>query len=191
MKKLICCFALCLLTTFVTVQGYCASMTLPPIEVTAEVKAHLTLTLQIHDGLSFSDPVVTKMIFGVLVLDEVTNTYSSPKVFTIEAKAHSNSVPYIVTQTGTVLTNTTGQTLPTLTQIVEPNANGEPIRVGAHYGTKGTWVGVSKVIYDSGSGGKLEVLNARYTVASDGVNNITVDQNVGVYSATITYTVTA
>jgi hypothetical protein len=170
------------------------SVTTPPIEVSAEIQALMQLKITIHDGESLSDPTVTLMNFDKLVLDETTSNYSASHVFTIEAEPKTSSREYVITQTGTRLTAPAGDMLPVGCLIVTPNAINETPKTGAIYGIQQTWVSANAVVYTSNNKGQRDVINARYTVSSDpslgSYDVIDVDQQGGLYTATVTYTLT-
>ena len=171
-----------------------SSVTTGAIQVSAEIVPILQLTLKIHDGQDFSGPIVTLMNFDKLVLDNATLTYSSSHVFTIEATALSSGRKYSVTQTGTQLVDPVNDKLPVGCSILTPNAMNVPSNPGAHYGSQQSWVGNAETVYTSNSSGGHETLNARYTLSSDAglgsTDKMDADLHSGVYSATVTYTLT-
>jgi hypothetical protein len=171
-----------------------SSVTVGPIQVTAEIVPVLQLSLIIHDGADLSKPVVTVMNFDKLVLDQSKYTYASSHVFTVEATALSSGRKYTITQTGTQLTAPTGEKLPVGCQIITPNAINAAPATGGTYGTQQTWVVTSGTVYTSNAAGQHDVINARYSLSSDpglgSYDNIDADSHSGVYSATVTYTLT-
>jgi len=170
------------------------SYTAPAIQVSAEVDAILQLTITIYDGINTSAPVVTSMNFGSLVLNQSNFTYASSHEFTVTVTALTSGRKYTVSQTGTQLTDSSGDKMPTGAQIVTPNAMTVTPDSGAHYGNQQTWVGNSLTVYTSNPTGQRDTINARYTLSSDSALGSTTvidaDQAGGNYSATVTYTLT-
>jgi hypothetical protein len=169
------------------------SVTTSPIEVSAEIAAVLELTVKVHAGASIDDPVVTKIGFSTLVLDDNEEFYSSANVFTIEANARTAGRKYSITQTGNALLSCTQQ-LPNGAYIVTPNALGIAPKSGASYGLQKTAVSSGLLVYSSNDKGQRETINARYTLSSDAglgsYEQISGDQQAGIYTATLTYTLT-
>ena len=186
--------ALMMMWLVMPVMAATGSYTAPAIQVSAEIVPLLQLTIKIHDGQDFSGPVVTLMNFDKLVLDNTALTYASSHVFTVEATALSSGRKYSVTQTGTQLTDPASDKLPVGCEIVTPNAMNVTPNSGAHYGSQQSWVGNTETMYTSNNSGQRETLNTRYTLSSNpalgSTDKMDADLHGGVYTATVTYTLT-
>lgn len=182
---------------------FAASTSTSAISVAASIPASLTISAVLHKNSS-TGTTVTSMDFGTLKEDVANELRSSTNGSTGTGSvvamltANSQSLPYVISQTGTALSNGS-TTIPsgacTFVPVYASQDNGGASDPGT-LGSADTWVSTTgKTIYTSDSAGSLRTIQAHYSVTGDpnaGATTIVpVNQASGSYSATVTFTVTA
>lgn len=183
--------------------GSAATVSSAAVPVSVIVDGSLSMNLTLRKNSS-TGAVISGMNFGEL--KEVvpgtlrTSTTSSTGTGNVTAviSANSHSLPYIITQSGTVLTNGSS-TIPAGACTVVPvyatqDNGGASLPSGASLGSAGSWVG-NKTLYSSeSSNAAIRVFQAIYSVTDDPAAGATgavpVNQATGTYTGTVTFTVT-
>ena len=176
-----------------------------PIDITASVSSELTLKVVLHKN-DFAGAVVTAINFGELV-DIGTGTLRSSPTSTTGTgavaafiTANSHGVPYTITQTGTVLDNGAGATLPTgactVVPVYEPLDNGGAAKPPtAVLGDKLPWF-PGTTIYTSElvAPASVRTIQAYYSVTDDpaagATTGVPLNQASGTYTGSTVITVT-
>ena len=204
MKKIISFTVIAVMALGFVVPAFAATTSTAPIATSATVLGGLTLSVTLKKN-DFAGAVVTSMNYGNLV-DIGTGTLRSTATGSTGTgavaafiSANSQSLPYTITQVGTVMSNGS-TTLPNGALNVVPvyataDNGGLGIPAGAALGTKGTWVG-SRTLYTSEPGSAaIRTRQAIYSVTDDpaagATSGVPQSQATGIYTGTVTITVTA
>ena len=172
--------------------------------VTASASVQSALNLQVTitetvNGTQSSTPL-SAMNFGQLTANQFGGMDpASGRFFTVYLTGQTQTLPYVISQTGAALSNG-ATTLPTGAQFVvpvyNPSDNGNAtLPAGAVLGTNGTWVATNKTLYDSeNTNAQARTIQAQYYLRGDpalGAGNfIPSSQASGNYTGQITYTIT-
>lgn len=185
--------------------AYAATATSGAIGTSATVTAGLTLDVVLRKNDS-GGAVITSMNFGGLknigtgtLRSSSTGSTTTGNV-TAMITANSQSLPYVITQTGTAMSNGS-TTLPSGACTVVPvyaaaDNGGASMPSGAVLGTAGTWVATGKVLYDSeNTAAAIRTIQAVYSITDDpaagSTAGVPLNQAAGNYTGTVTITVTA
>ena len=188
-----------------TPSAFAAFTSTPSIDITAVVPSDLTLSVIMHKN-DFAGVVVTAINFGTLVDIGTGTLRSSPTSTTATGavaafiSANSHGVPYVITQTGTLLDNNAGSTLDAGACTVVPvyadaDNGGAVIPPTATLGPKGSWVGTT-TIYTSEpvAPASVRTIQAYYSVTDDpaagATSGIPLNQASGTYTGTTVIMVT-
>lgn len=187
-------------------SAYAASVSKPPVNVSAEVSSNLQLNLALFKNSVDAANNITAsnaMNFGTLHDIGTGTLRSTPTGSTgigsviALVSAVSSGVPYVITQTGTQLTSGSN-TLPagacTVVPVYAAADNGGQALVGT-LGTKGTWVATDKTLYTSNAAADVRQIQYHYSITDDSnagaTTGVPTNQAAGTYTATVTFTVTA
>jgi hypothetical protein len=183
-------------------SAFATTATSGPYTISASVDGTLTMSVALKKNSS-TGAALTSMDFGKLVdigtgtlRSSATSTTGTGNV-TAMISANSHALPYVISQTGTVLSNGV-QTLPsgacTVVPGLYPADNGGAANVGT-VGTAGTWVATGKTLYTSNATGDIRTIQAAYSVTDDSAAGATtgvpLNQASGTYNGSVTFTVTA
>lgn len=186
-------------------SAFAASVSKPPVNVSAIVSSSLSLNLALFKNSVAAPNDITAgnaMPFGTLQNIGTGTLRSSPTgstgIGSVVAllSAISTGAPYTITQNGTIMTSG-ANTLPagatTVVPVYSPEDNGGAPLVGT-MGTPATWVNASKVLYTSNAAADTRVIQAHYSVTDDpaagATTGVPLSQAAGTYTATVTFTVT-
>lgn len=192
-----------------------ATLSSPLFNAKAVVSGETTMTVVLRKN-DFQGAEVQSMDFGTLVEKTFTDPNNPAKVYKslrsdttgstgtaailawITANTHGN--PYVVSQSGTALTNG-GNMIPagccTVVPVYNATDNGGAAQPGgSKVGDKGTWVMPDKPLYTSESGSaQMRTISCFYSITDDPATGATaacpIGQPVGIYSGTVTFTVTS
>ena len=183
-----------------------ASVSKPPVNVSAEVSSTLQLNLALFKNSVDAANNITAanaMNFGTLqdlgtgtLRSSTTGSTGTGSVIAF-ISALSSGTPYTITQTGTQLTSGSN-TLPagacTVVPVYAAADNGGQALVGT-LGTKGTWVATDKTLYTSNAAADVRQIQYHYSITDDSnagaTTGVPTNQAAGTYTATVTFTVTA
>ena len=205
MKKIISLAVIVVIGFGSVAPAFAASTSTAPITTSATVLSALTLNVTLRKNSS-TGAVITAMDFGTLNNSLATGTLRSTTTgstgtgnATAMISANSQSLPYTITQSGTVLSNGS-TTLPNGALTVVPvyasaDNGGASLPAGAVLGTAGTWIG-SRTLYTSEAGpAAIRTIQAVYSVTDDpaagSTAGVPLNQAPGTYTGTVTITVTA
>lgn len=193
MKKVIITLQLLTAPLFLAASAHAAdSVTVP---FAASVQSVLELGVEIRE---FRDGLVTNygassMNFGTLKSDVTQGPMRGDKYFDIYLHPNSSGRPYRLTQSAAALTNGT-TTLPAGACVMTPwpvNKDGQPYPAGAITGTRGSFIGTNKIIYQSDPAGSYTPVAFTYAISNDPNAGATAlvpaDQAGGTYSSSITF----
>ncbi len=202
MKNWIGALFICGLSFSAIEAAYGASSSSNPIAFGFEVQGTLTMTVELRKNHT-GGAVVTAMDFGKLInigtgsLRSSTTSTTGTGAICALVRATSPSAPYVITQSGSALSNGI-TTLPAGACTVVPTYNaadngGALLPAGASVGTKGTWVENGKVLYTSGPDYSTRNVTCYYSITDDPAagasTGVPINQPGGVYTGTITFTV--
>lgn len=183
--------AAALMITAVSAQA-ADSVTLP---FSASVQSVLELGVEIRE---FKDGSVTNwgasaMHFGHLKSDAVNGPMRGEYYFDVYLHPNSSSRPFRLTQSANALSNGTS-TIPAGACVVTPwpvDKNGQSYPAGATLGTRGSFIGTNKIIYQSEPAGSYVPVAFTYAITNDPTAGaaafVPFDQAGGDYSSTITF----
>jgi hypothetical protein len=204
MKKVIVSVVALLFT--VSQSAFAASVSKPPVNVSAVVSSTLQLNLSLFkNSVAVANDITASntMNFGTLqnvgtgtLRSSTTGSTGTGSVIAL-LSAVSSGTPYVITQNGTALTsgvNTLPSGATTVVPIYAPEDNGGQALVGT-LGTPGTWVNASKTLYTSNAAAATRIIQAHYSVTDDpaagATTGVPLNQAAGTYASTVTFTVTA
>ena len=160
-----------------------------------------SLGLIIHIYPEGSSTEVSSMNFGTLTPFTDSNggqTLRCAGGFKVMIYPQPTGHTYQITCTGTVLTNSAGNTLPSGACVVAPSYSGFDNDFGAgptsmpadaSVGTSGPWGPSSRVLYNSGFNGEYRAIQAHFAITDDGNTGATaavrIDQPSGSYTGTV------
>ena len=174
----------------------------------ASFRATIYKNLPLNAGPDFPGGAKTSMAFGTLEEQTFTavgqptfkelrsSNVTGTGSFAVVFEVNTHQAVYTIQQNGTALT-AAAITLPTgactVTPVYSPLDNGTaPMPAGASLGAAGPWLG-SKILYSSGASGASRVVQGVYGISgldvpAGGTAAIPIDQPLGNYSGTITFT---
>lgn len=168
------------------------------VTTSATVSSVFDITLNIFEFENNSiNNNVTTMNFGNLgVVNGTLNSVNSgTAAFVVFASATANSStltgPYTVKLTGTPMTRTGGsETLPNASLVFDPEYNpadnGGAANDGGAMTGPASWVGTDLAVYTSSAGRPTRTVQVYHSI-----QNVSTGQVAGIYTGTITYTLTA
>jgi hypothetical protein len=166
------------------------------VPMNATVQSQLELGLEIrqfrNDGFVVNYGA-SQMAFGTLKGDGSREPLRGEYYFDVYLHPSSSSRPYRLTQAAPALTNGT-RTIPAGACVVTPwptDKNGQAYPAGASVGSRSSFVGPKKVLYESGPSGAYAPVAMTYAITSasnaGATEMVPYDQAGGSYASTITF----
>lgn len=185
--------------------SFAASSVNAPLSVSASVDSTLTMNIAAHKNSS-TGAGISSIDFGELV-DLGTGTLRSSATgttgtgnATVMVTVNSHGLPYIITETGSALSNGSVILPPGACTVVSVYSSadngGAALPTGANLGTAGSWVDTNKILYRSESGvASMKTFQAIFSITDDpsagSTSSVPLNQEGGSYVGTITLTATA
>lgn len=169
-----------------------SSVTVP---FSATVQSVLELGVEIRE---YKDGVVTnwgasEMNFGTLKSDVSNGPMRGEKYFDVYLHPNSSGRRYRITQSASALTNGS-KTLPAGSCIITPwpvDKNGQAYPAGAQVGTRGSFIGNNRIIYQSDAAGSYVPVAFTFAISNSPLGGATefvpADQSAGTYTSQITF----